>query len=160
MTSGFLNANRQPLRNHEQIAVFYKHTPIYNPQFSEGQPLHGRGKKYLEKKSINNNYGDFKIMQDIRKGETKKYPTSILNFKKLHPSITKHPTEKPVELLSYLIKMYSNENDIILDSCIGSGSTAIACINTNRNYIGFEIDREYYKIAETRIENKLKEAKK
>lgn len=99
-------------------------------------------------------------MQDIRKGETKKYPTSILNFKKSHPSISNHPTEKPVELLEYLIKMYSNENDLILDSCIGSGSTAIACINTNRNYIGFEIDEEYYKIAKTRIENKLKEVKK
>lgn len=160
MTSGFLNANRQPLRNHEQIAVFYKHQPVYNPQFTQGKPLHGKGKNYLNKKPINNNYGNFKILQDTRQGETNKYPTSILTFKKTHPSKANHATEKPVELLEYLIKMYSNENALVLDSCIGSGSTAIACINVNRNYIGFEIDKNYYEIAKERIKNKMKEEKR
>lgn len=155
LTSGFLNANRQPLRKHEQIAVFYKKQPTYNPQFTIGKALHGKGKNYMDKSFINNNYGKFKLQADIRKGSIEKYPTSILEFKKVHPSISKHPTEKPVELLEFLIKTYSNKNDLILDSCIGSGSTAIACIKEERNYIGFEIDLEYYETAIKRINNEI-----
>ena len=155
LTSGFLNANRQPLRKHEQIAVFYKKQPTYNPQFTIGKALHGKGKNYMDKGFINNNYGKFKLQADTRKGSIEKYPTSILEFKKVHPSISKHPTEKPVELLEFLIKTYSNKNDLILDSCIGSGSTAIACIKEERNYIGFEIDLEYYETAIRRINNEI-----
>lgn len=152
LTSGFLNANRQPLRKHEQIAVFYKHQPKYNPQFTKGNALHGKGKNYMKNTAINNNYGKFNAIEDKRKGSTEKYPVSILQFKKTHPSISKHPTEKPIELLENLVKTYSNEQDLILDSCIGSGSTIIACINTNRRYIGFEIDKKYYDTAIERIE--------
>lgn len=155
LTSGFLNANRQPLRKHEQIAVFYKKQPTYNPQFTIGKALHGKGKNYMDKGFINNNYGKFKLQADTRKESIEKYPTSILEFKKVHPSISKHPTEKPVELLEFLIKTYSNKNDLILDSCIGSGSTAIACIKEERNYIGFEIDLEYYETAIRRINNEI-----
>ena len=155
LTSGFLNANRQPLRKHEQIAVFYKKQPTYNPQFTIGKALHGKGKNYMDKSFINNNYGRFKLQEDTRKGSIEKYPTSILEFKKVHPSISKHPTEKPVELLEFLIKTYSNKNDLILDSCIGSGSTAIACIKEERNYIGFEIDLEYYETAIRRMNNEI-----
>ena len=155
LTSGFLNANRQPLRKHEQIAVFYKKQPTYNPQFTIGKALHGKGKNYMDKSFINNNYGKFKLQADTRKESIEKYPTSILEFKKVHPSISKHPTEKPVELLEFLIKTYSNKNDLILDSCIGSGSTAIACIKEERNYIGFEIDLEYYETAIRRINNEI-----
>ena len=155
LTSGFLNANRQPLRKHEQIAVFYKKQPTYNPQFTIGKALHGKGKNYMDKSFINNNYGRFKLQEDTRKGSIEKYPTSILEFKKVHPSISKHPTEKPVELLEFLIKTYSNKNDLVLDSCIGSGSTAIACIKEKRNYIGFEIDVEYYETAIKRINNEI-----
>ena len=155
LTSGFLNANRQPLRKHEQIAVFYKKQPTYNPQFTIGKALHGKGKNYMDKGFINNNYGKFKLQADTRKESIEKYPTSILEFKKVHPSISKHPTEKPVELLEFLIKTYSNKNDLILDSCIGSGSTAIACIKEERNYIGFEIDLEYYETAIKRINNEI-----
>ena len=155
LTSGFLNANRQPLRKHEQIAVFYKKQPTYNPQFTIGKALHGKGKNYMDKGFINNNYGKFKLQADTRKGSIEKYPTSILEFKKVHPSISKHPTEKPVELLEFLIKTYSNKNDLILDSCIGSGSTVIACIREERNYIGFEIDLEYYETAIRRINNEI-----
>ncbi len=109
----------------------------------------------MDKSFINNNYGRFKLQEDTRKGSIEKYPTSILEFKKVHPSISKHPTEKPVELLEFLIKTYSNKNDLILDSCIGSGSTAIACIKEERNYIGFEIDLEYYETAIRRINNEI-----
>lgn len=151
LTSGFLNANKQPLRKHEQIAVFYKRTPTYNPQFSIGEPLHGKGLNYKNKQIINNNYGTFKQMEDKRKGCRQKYPTSILEFKKSHPSITTHPTEKPISLLEYLIKTYTNIGDLVLDSCIGTGNTIIACKNTYRNYIGFEIDKDYYDIATNRI---------
>ena len=151
LTSGFLNANRQPLRKHEQIAVFYKKSPTYNPQFSIGEPLHGKGVMYKNKQIVNNNYGSFRQMDDKRKGCRQKYPTSILEFKKSHPSIATHPTEKPISLLEYLIKTYTNIGDLVLDSCIGSGNTIIACKNTYRNYIGFEIDKEYYDIATNRI---------
>ena len=153
LTSGFLNANRQPLRKHEQIAIFYKKSPTYNPQFSIGKPLHGRGNSYLNKKAKNNNYGKFENLKDTRKGSIQKYPTSILRYEKSHPSVATHPTEKPIQLLEYLIKTYSNNNDLVLDSCMGTGNTIIACKNTNRRYIGFEIDEEYYNIAKKRIEN-------
>lgn len=154
LTSGFLNANRQPLRRHEQIAIFYKKSPTYNPQFSIGKPLHGKGKNYINKNAENNNYGKFKSIEDVRKGSTKKYPTSILQFSKSHPTIATHPTEKPIQLLEYLIKTYSSENDLVLDSCIGTGNVIIACQNTRRNYIGFEIDKEYYNKAVERTEKK------
>ena len=152
LTSGFLNANRMPLRRHEQIAVFYKKLPTYNPQFTKGKPLHGKGINYKNKKHINNNYGKFEQLDDVRKGSTDKYPTSVLVFNKTHPSISKHQTEKSVALLEYLIKTYTNEGDTVLDNCMGSGSTGVACINTNRNFIGIELDEKYFEIAKKRIE--------
>ena len=151
LKTGFLNANRQQLRQHEQLAIFYKKLPKYNPQFTIGKPLHGRGKSFKNKDKINNNYGEFKTIDDRRKGCTEKYPTSILAFKKAHPSISKHPTEKPVALLEYLIKTYTNEGETVLDNCMGSGSTGVACVNTNRNFIGIELDEKYFEIAKDRI---------
>lgn len=151
LKTGFLNANRQPLRQHEQLAIFYKKQPKYNPQFTIGKPLHGKGKSFKNKEKINNNYGEFKTIDDTRKGCTEKYPTSILAFKKAHPSISKHPTEKPVELLEYLIKTYTDRNDIILDNCMGSGSTGVACVRNFRSFIGIEKSKEYYKFASERI---------
>lgn len=157
LTSGFLNANRQPLRRHEQIAVFYKKMPTYNPQFSIGKPLHGKGQKYKISEVKNNNYGKFQQLEDTRKGSIEKYPTSIISTPKIHPSKTVHPTEKTVELLEYLIKTYTNENDLVLDNCMGSGSTGVACINTNRNFIGIELDKKYFSIANNRIEKCFRE---
>lgn len=152
LVTGFLNANRQPLRRHEQIAIFYKKQPKYHPQMGTGQPLHGKGKiKISEKTKDNNVYGEFKYLEDTRKGSTEKYPTSILKFKKLHSSKMLHPTEKPVSLLEYLIKTYTNEKDIVLDNCMGSGSTGIACLNTNRSFIGIELDKNTFEIAKNRI---------
>src|SRR5699024_11559317 len=95
----------------------------------------------------------FKYLEDTRKGSTEKYPTSILKFKKLHSSKMLHPTEKPVSLLEYLIKTYTNEKDVVLDNCMGSGSTGIACLNTNRNFIGIELDKNTFEIAKKRIES-------
>ena len=150
--SGFLNAKRMPLRSHEDILVFYKKLPTYNPQFWEGFPLHGMGTKYKEGRLGNNNYGDFSSQTNPsanRAGDTMKYPRSVLGFKKEHPPI--HPTQKPVELMEYLIKTYTNEGETVLDNTMGSGSTGVACVNTNRSFIGMELDETYFKLTEERI---------
>lgn len=151
LVSGFLNANRMPLREHEDIMIFYKKLPTYNPQKVEGNPCHSKGKAVGKLSSDcvqNNNYGDFKCVQT--EGNMK-FPTSVLEFQKPHPSISVHPTQKPVELLEWLIKTYTNQCDTVLDSCMGSGSTGVACVNTNRNFIGIEIDDKYFEIASGRI---------
>ena len=149
--SGFLNSKRQFLRNHEQLLVFYKKQPTYNPIFEEnGIPLHSKGKKYLTKEGINNNYGYYDTtLPETRKGSTQKYPKSVLNFEKPHPSI--HPNEKPILLLEYMIKTFTNENEIILDSTCGSGSTCVAAKNTNRRYVGIEKDQKWCDLAIERL---------
>lgn len=148
LSSGFLNAKIQPLRQHEDICVFYDKKPTYNPQFHKGKPNHTRGKK---KPITNNNYGEMGFKEVNKDGM--KYPTDILTFRKPHPSVSKHPTEKPVELLEYLIKTYSNEGDLVLDNCMGAGSTLEACLKTDRNGIGIEKEKKFYDIAEERINN-------
>lgn len=158
LTSGFLNAKRMPLRSHEDICVFYKQIPTYNPQMTTGQPLHGKGTSYMNKDATNNCYGDIKVTEDDRKGSTEKYPTSIVRFQKPHPSCAVHPTQKSTELCEWLVKTYTNEGETLLDNCMGSGSTGVACVNTNRNFIGIELNEEYFEIAEKRI-NDAKEAR-
>ena len=153
--SGFLNAKKMPLKDIEEILVFYKKCPVYNPQFWEGIPLHGMGTKYREGKLGNNNYGKFASHTNPsanRVGDTKKHPRQVLEFKRPHPPI--FPTQKPVDLCEYLIKTYTNENDTVLDNCMGSGSTGVACLNTNRKFIGIELDYENFSIAEKRISKK------
>lgn len=152
LSSGFLNANRMPLRQHEDICVFYKKQPIYNQQKTIGEKNHSKG---VPKNNRNNNYGDFDFVDNSDELGTLKCPTSILKFQKPHPSISKHPTQKPIELLEYLIKTYTNENDVVLDNCMGSGSTCVACINTDRHYIGFELESEYFDTAKNRIDEAL-----
>lgn len=151
LTSGFLNAKRMPLRSHEDICVFYKKLPIYNPQMKIGKPLHSKGTAYKEKELTNNCYGALGATDDTRKGETQKYPTSIITFPKPHPSVAVHNTQKSVELCEWLIKTYTNENDWVLDNCMGSGTSGIAAIKANRNFIGIELNDEYFAIAEKRI---------
>lgn len=152
--SGFLNAKKMPLKNIEEILIFYKKCPTYNPQFWEGIPLHGMGTKYKEGNLGNNNYGKFASHTNPsadREGDTKKYPRQLLEFKRPHPPI--FPTQKPVDLCEYLIKTYTNESEVILDNCMGSGSTGVACLNTNRRFVGIELDEKYFNIAKNRIEN-------
>lgn len=151
LPSGFLNAKKQPLRKHEDIMVFYKKPPTYNPQMTKGAKCHSKGKAVgkMNNDILNNdNYGDFKIVET--EGNMK-YPQSIFTFAKPHPSVALHPTQKPVPLLEYLIKTYTNEGETVLDNCMGSGSTGVACINTNRNFIGIELDENYYQIAQSRL---------
>lgn len=152
LVSGFLNANRQPLRSHEDILVFYNKPGTYNPQFTEGIPLHSKGKKYKDKECVNNNYGLYdSTKDDIRRGSTQKYPKSILEFQRPKPPI--HPTEKPISLCENIINQYSNEGDLVLDSTTGSGTIPLACVNTKRNYVAFELEKEYYDISIKRIKN-------
>lgn len=151
LTSGFLNANRMPLRSHEQIAVFYDKLPTYNPQKVLGESNHSKGN--LSLKHENNNYGDYEQVESDFSGM--KNPVSILTFEKTHPSIALHPTQKNIELLEYLINTYTNKGEVVLDNCMGSGSTIIACINTKRKYIGFELDENYFDLAKKRIEVRL-----
>lgn len=153
LTTGFLNAKRMPLRQHEQIAVFYKKLPVYNPQFSQGKPQHSMGAAYLEKSRKNRNYGGYEAKEDDRKGSTEKYPTSIIRIQKPHSSICQHSTQKPVDLLEYLIRTYTDEGETVLDNCMGSGTTGVACANTGRNFIGIELDETYFHIAKGRVES-------
>ena len=140
--TGHLNAKKMPLKNHENVLVFYKKLPTYNPQLTEGKP-------YIAVYSTHSsNYGKQK---DNVKTENDgfRYPLSVQEFK--YDKEKHHPTQKPVELFEYLIKTYTNENEIILDNCIGSGTTAVACLKTNRKWIGFEISQEYVNTALKRI---------
>lgn len=143
--TGFLNAKKMPLKSHENILIFYKKPPVYNPQMRTGF------KPYKAKqKSAGSGYDKSKPVVTISNGE--RYPVDIISFKRDSNGKKVHPTQKPVALLEYLIKTYTNEGDTVLDNCMGSGSTGVACVNTNRNFIGMELSSEYYDIAKDRIE--------
>ena len=156
LPSGFLNANRMPLRTTEEIVVFYNKQPIYNPQKTKGTPNHSKGKAVNKTSDdegrVNNNYGKYTIVDNNKELGDMKHPTSLITFSKPHPSVSLHPTEKPVHLCEWLIKSYTNENMTVLDNCMGSGSTGVACVNTNRNFIGIELDENYFNIAKERNE--------
>jgi len=146
ISSGQLNVNRQPLRIHEHILVFYKKQPTYNQQMTLGKPYSINRKANYKPGSYNKQKDSFKENTGYR------HPTSVLEFS--NPRIKGgHPTQKPVELFEWLIKTYSNKNNIILDNTIGSGTTAIACIKTNRKYIGIELNKKYYNMTLKRIKN-------
>lgn len=150
-TTGFLNANRMPLREHEDICVFYKKPPTYNPQMVKCEP-HKRNhtKGNMESPTRNNCYGKF--VEVPTRITDEKFPTSIISISREH-CVGKfyHPTQKPVKLLEYLIRTFSNEGDTVLDFTMGSGSTGAACVNTNRRFIGIELDEGYFEIAQRRI---------
>lgn len=139
-----LMAKKRFLNVTEDIAVFYKKQCTYNPQGIipyNKETKQGRGKSLSQRNEREKNYTQ----------AFTNYPRNILKFKRDLPNI--HPTQKPVSLCEYLIKTYTNEGDIVLDNCMGSGTTAVACINTNRNFIGFELDEKYYKTAVERVNN-------
>lgn len=144
--SDFLNANRKPLRSHENICVFYKKQPTYNAQKTDGKPY-----KAKSGETTSSNFGRFNGNHHTENKDGKRCPLTVLNFSGEHNKGKLHPTQKPVALLEYLIKTYTNEGDIVLDNCMGSGSTRVAAVNTNRHYIGFELDEKYFEIAEKRI---------
>lgn len=151
--TGFLNSNKAPLKAHENILVFYKEFAIYNPQKTKGHnPVHN----YKKHSNDGNNYGSTKIGISGG-GSTERFPRSVLKFKTDKQKTALHPTQKPVALCEYLIRTYTIENMLVLDNCMGSGTTGVACINTGRRFIGMELDESYFTIAKTRVENTIKE---
>ena len=152
----FVLAKKRPLPRHENILIFYKNKPTYNPQMKERKKENirpsNKGSRQSEALPVSSGLAKSSSNYD----NTKIYPTSIIEIsskiKECNPINRVHPTQKPVALLEYLIKTYTNENETVLDNCMGSGSTGVAAINTNRNFIGIELSEEYYNIAKERIE--------
>jgi site-specific DNA-methyltransferase (adenine-specific) len=147
---GFLNAKRMPMRSHEMIYVFYNKLPTYNIEGNhELTKQHSQNDGFIE--------GCYGAKRRYKTEYTPRLPTSILNFKIIN-NVKKrfHPTEKPVDLLEWIIKYYSNEGDTILDPTMGSGSTGIACINMKRNFIGIEMDKHIFDVAKNRIDDVTK----
>ena len=147
-TTGFLNAKKMPLRRHEDILIFAKGKTTYNPIMEvRGKP---RNKGSYNKKKGDGDmcYGAFK---NITSFNNEYYPTSIIEVSNANQKAKQHPTEKPIELMEYLIKTYTNENEIVLDNTMGSGTTGLACLKTNRQFIGIEKEKQYYDVAVRRL---------
>jgi len=144
-----LNAKKQPMRVIEDIAIFYKKQPTYSPQMREGGY-----KSRKTKPGQSDGFGKVTGV-DVGREVTELYPLDIIGIEGHDPNNVFHPTQKPVALFEYLIKTYTNESEMVLDNCMGSGTTGVACKNLNRNFIGIELDTEYFKIAEKRINEHL-----
>ena len=147
--TGFLNAKKRPLVAHEDITVFSKKPTTYNPQFSTKEPYN----KGIRKEQTDDDvYGKFERVEV--KSDGKRYPRSVVYFKTAESEgLVLHKTQKPLKLFEYLIKTYTNEGETVLDNTMGSGTTGVACLNTNRNFIGIELDDKYFEIAKERIES-------
>ena len=155
--TGHLNAKKQPLRDIETISVFYKKQCTYNPQFSQGEPYSAAkgGKNARVSNAGMTIYGKFmKGMEFYNDNPGIRYPKQLQEFSVVGRG-TVHPTQKPVELCEYLIMTYTNPGEIVLDNCMGSGTTAVACVRTGRNYIGFELDPKYHAIAQQRVADEI-----
>lgn len=155
--ANFLNFKFQPAKVHEDICVFAKMASSYskrgnmsyNPQMESGEPYTQKSGKQKTKNSNTSVRSDIEQVVTVNTG--KRYPRSVQRFSRDRERL--HPTQKPVDLLEYLIKTYTNEGDTVLDFTMGSGSTGVACVNTNRNFIGIELDDKYFEIAKERIES-------
>lgn len=146
--TGHLNAKIRPLRSHENILVFYSRQPTYNPQKSNGHtPVHS----YTKRPKRDVIYGEQVNVGYTGGGQTDRYPTSVLRYSSLPNRLGEHSSRKPVPLLEYLIKTYTNEGDTVLDSFMGSGSTCIAAKNTDRRFVGIEIEQSFYQQAKDRL---------
>ena len=147
MASNFALARKQPFKKHENILVFYKRQPTYNPQMEEGKP-------YVDKRGTGVRNASVGTSADVKRVPIKnngtRFPSSVQKYSNGNNGNV-HPTQKPVPLFEYLIKTYTNEGDTVLDNVMGSGTTGVACKNLNRKFIGIELDEEYFKIATERI---------
>lgn len=146
--TGFYNAKKMPLRSHEDILVFYSKRPIYNPQKTTGHPRKVSTAAHQRNSKKSTNYG---LAPDSTYDSTERYPKSILTFASDKQKSALHETQKPVALLEYVIKTYTNPGALVLDSCAGSGSTGVACVNTGRDYILIEKDLAKYNICVDRL---------
>lgn len=144
--TGHLNAKKAPMKAHENVLVFYKKLPTYNPQKTFGHPR----KVAVKRVDLTPNYGkqDF---TPIPYDSTERYPVSVLVFPSDKQRSKLHPTQKPVALMEYLIRTYTNPGDVVLDNCMGSGTTGEACKTTGRQFIGIERDPAYFEIAQQRL---------
>jgi site-specific DNA-methyltransferase (adenine-specific) len=143
--SDFLNSKRKPMKTNEDIAIFYKKQPTYNPQFWYSTPYtRWNTQTAVDKQS---NYGSHK--ENYVESDGKRLPTTVLKFNRVERPL--HPTQKPTDLLEWLIKTYTNENELVLDNCMGVGSTGVACKKSNRKFIGIELEHKYFEIAKEGI---------
>ena len=140
-TTGFLNAKKMPLRRHEDILIFAKGKTTYNPIMEE------RGNPRKKGGYVGGNKGTYGSHKEDIKFNNEYYPTSIIEISNANQKAKQHPTEKPLELMEYLVKTYTNEGDMVLDNCMGSGTTNLACIKLNRKSIGIEKEKQYYDVA-------------
>ena len=151
--TGFLNAKKSPLKAHENVLVFYRSQPTYNPCMTAGHTI----------KRVNPSYADhgpsYGKASSVRAPyeSTERYPRSVQRFAKDNRMKAQHPTQKPVALMEYLIRTYTNEGDVVLDNTMGSGTTGVACVNTGRRFIGIESDAGYFDAARRRIQAALAE---
>lgn len=145
-TTGHLNAKKAPMKAHENVLVFYKKLPTYNPQKTHGHPR----KVAVKRVDLTPNYGkqDF---APIPYDSTERYPVSVLVFPSDKQRSKLHPTQKPVALMEYFIRTYTNPGDVVLDNCMGSGTTGVACKLTGRQFIGIEKNAGFFAIAEKRL---------
>ena len=152
--TGHLNCNDAPMKSHENILIFYKKLPTFNPQKTQNHKPVNKFKKTKE----NQNRTKFYNLQEKEYsggGSTERYPRSVLLFPSDKQKLNCHETQKPLALLGYLIETYTNENDIILDNCMGSGGTGVAAKYLNRKFIGIEITEKYFKIAKRRLNGEI-----
>ena len=153
-STGYLNAKKMPMRAHEDICVFYRKPPIYNPQMTQGKP-YNKGKAHRP----TDVYGS-QVSTLVKNDTGLRYPRTVQYFKTAESEgKVYHPTQKPLSLFRYLIKTYTNEGDVVLDNCIGSGTTAIAAIKENRNFVGIELDKDYVSISSQRMDEAYREIK-
>ena len=155
MASNFALCKKQPFKKHEMVSVFYKKQPTYNPQMEVGEPYVDKRQSGKRNVSVGTSDG---INRHPINNIGIRYPSSVQEFSNGNNGNV-HPTQKPVPLLEYLIKTYTKDGDIVLDNCMGSGSTGVACINTNRKFIGIELDNIYFEIAKERINKALENTK-
>ena len=152
--TGFLNANKMPLKGFEIVSIFYKHLPVYNPQKTAGTPFTDN-RDNPEGERQEQEYLGTKPKPSKQKNNGDRHPKGIVRISSRNNNPI-HPTQKPVKLLEYFIKTYSNEGETVLDFTMGSGSTGVACKNTNRHFIGIELDDKYFKLGTERIKGELR----
>lgn len=147
--TGFLNANRMPMKAHENVLIFYKKLPVYHPQMTHGheRKISTAAHKRNSKKSMD--YGEHGL---TTYDSTDRYPRDVLTFSWDKQKSRLHPTQKPVAACEYFIATYTDKGDTVLDNCMGSGTTGVACRNLGRNFIGIELEKEYFDIAEKRLQ--------
>lgn len=146
--TGFLNAKRMPLRSHESILVFYGALPTYNPQKTSGhKPLNS----YTKRRGDGSNYGKTGVAGGG--GQTDRFPTSVIRVPVVNNDTDErvHPTQKPVALFEYLVRTYANPGELVLDNCMGGGTTPIACLSAGRDFVGIELHREFFESASRRV---------